>query len=366
MSLYRYIHLDSTYRNRNLYPLQSQYIINPDQQQNYSVSGINAQDGVTLAYPFYPVYPDAPVFAGGTALEPVLDAAASSIDNFYVGNYLEDTTIGESRLITSYDAIIQTVTLDSAFSGAWAAGDSFVIRKELPTLQTTVAAATSTTITLSAGSSQDSIYVGNYIYIPSQGENGLITAYDGSTLTVTFTPSLSSVPAAATPVEILGFSYDGAGKLFNILTTVNDLACYEVTLVSINLPNVLLSNTGGGKIINYSYILVELTNETLGGVSNTLITNNPFARKSLFVASIDDTPNADLAFVKLDGDGVYQTINFNPNSALKISIYLPNGELIRTLDVDTTSPQPPNPLIQIMALFEVKRNSCGRTLESTK
>lgn len=369
MSIYRPILLDSTFRDRNLYPLQSQFIILPDQQQNYTVNGINANAGVTLGYPIYPVYPAASTFAGGSAAAPQLDANASSMDNFYVGYYLKDITIGEYRLITSYNATTKVATLQTAFSGAWAAGDSFSISKEQPMLETTVAAATSTTITLAAaGSSTDGFYIGNYVYLPNAGESGLITAYNGSTLQITFTPPLTVIPGVGDPVEILGFSYDSAGKLYNVLTNVHDMACYEISLLSINLPNVLLSNTDGGKVINYSYVNVELTNYTYNGSSNqnALITNNPFARHALFSASVDDTPNADLAFVKLDGDGVTQTINFNPNNSLKLSIYLPNGELIRTLEVDTVPPAPANPLIQIMVLFEVKRLSCGMTKESVK
>jgi hypothetical protein len=61
------------------------------------------------------------------------------------------------------------------------------------------------------------------------------------------------------------------------------------------------------------------------------------------------------AFVKLDGDGMVQTLKFKPNDNIFFSVRLPNGELFKTLDVEKYSPQQPNPDIQISALFGFKR-----------
>ena len=54
--------------------------------------------------------------AGGSALSPVLDLTASSVDNFYNGYNLVNVTQNETRQIIGYVGSTRTCTLDSAFS----------------------------------------------------------------------------------------------------------------------------------------------------------------------------------------------------------------------------------------------------------
>ena len=50
-----------------------------------------------------------------------------------------------------------------------------------------------------------------------------------------------------------------------------------------------------------------------------------------------------------------QTIKFKPNDCLKFSLFLPNGQLYTSVMSDYYSPSGPNPLVQIDALFGIKR-----------
>ena len=82
----------------------------------------------------------------------------------------------------------------------------------------------------------------------------------------------------------------------------------------------------------------------------------------LFRATIDDIPNPlNSTFIKINGDGMTQVIKFNSQDNLKFSIYLSNSsdpnakELFKVLVPEHYSPRPPNPLIQITAMFSLKR-----------
>ena len=52
-----------------------------------------------------------------------------------------------------------------------------------------------------------------------------------------------------------------------------------------------------------------------------------------------------------------QTVKFRPNDSLRFSVYLPDGKLFQTVMTDYYSPSSPNILVQIDALFGIKRSS---------
>ena len=76
----------------------------------------------------------------------------------------------------------------------------------------------------------------------------------------------------------------------------------------------------------------------------------------LFRAAIDDIPAPVISpFVKIDGDGMVQTVKFKPNDNFKFGVYLPNGEPLQTVELDSFSPDYPDPLLQVSAMFSLKR-----------
>ena len=50
-----------------------------------------------------------------------------------------------------------------------------------------------------------------------------------------------------------------------------------------------------------------------------------------------------------------QTVKFKPNDSFSFGVYLPNGSLFTTIAQDSSSPQKPDPLVQVSALFSLKR-----------
>lgn len=166
------------------------------------------------------------------------------------------------------------------------------------------------------------------------------------------------IDSSCNRVELLKFSRDNEIPLMvnGNTTERQNLTCYEISLLSLSLPNVILKNNY--KVVNFPYFSVGLSNmSNYHSIDNGVIySNNPNMKKSLFRATIHDTDNFEKSdFIKVNGDGMTQTIKFKPNDNLKFSVYLPNGELFQTRLEDNTSPSEPNQSIQISALFEIKK-----------
>lgn len=159
--------------------------------------------------------------------------------------------------------------------------------------------------------------------------------------------------------EILNFSYDNFAPLCYMGSTVsqNELVCYEIELVSIVLPNVVLQS--GSRISFYPFIYVQFGtyNSSMNHSNCSIYSNNPDSSKALFICPTTDVSNPlTTQFIKLSSQGV-QTVKFKPNDNMIFSVFLPNGELFLPVLPDTYSPQAPNSLLQIEAVFSIKRLS---------
>ena len=185
--------------------------------------------------------------------------------------------------------------------------------------------------------------------------SGLIEGGSGQ-----FTYSLSNQPA-----YILPYTYDNLFPFINASShSVNAQQWYDLELLNLILPNQILDSGFGSLISFYQYVYVEIENNNGSGTSgsNNIVSNNPNAVGMTFRATIDDVPNpVNSTFIKIDGDGMTQTVRFDPQDNLKFSVYLSTGsnpnerELFKVLPVENFSPKPPNPLIQISAMFSIKK-----------
>jgi hypothetical protein len=103
---------------------------------------------------------------------------------------------------------------------------------------------------------------------------------------------------------------------------------------------------------------VQLSNisSTGGALKNIVYSNDPNATNIIFRAPIYDTQNPiNSHFVKINGDGMIQTIKFKPNDNLYFKVTLPNGEIYNTNLEEYYSPAEPNPKCQISALFSIRK-----------
>ena len=159
-------------------------------------------------------------------------------------------------------------------------------------------------------------------------------------------------------IDIVTFNRDNFTPLsYNgSMVSQNQTVCYEVSLITMTLPNLPLIT--GSSIAFYPFVYVELANATSpsGSSDQIIYSNNPKSNRALFVAPVGNVSNPNLqAFVYLTGGNMKQTIKFKPNDNLRFSVYLPDGAAFQPLSPDTLSPYPPNISTQIDAVFSVKR-----------
>jgi len=140
------------------------------------------------------------------------------------------------------------------------------------------------------------------------------------------------------------------------MLSINEAVCYEISLLSITLPNQSLMT--GSRISFYPYVYVEFSNATSPtGASRELIySNNPNSAKALFIAPVTQTVQPLLStFMMLSSNGMSQIVKFKPNDNLRFSVYLPDGSLFETIENDVLSPYPSLARVQIDAVFSIRR-----------
>jgi hypothetical protein len=178
-------------------------------------------------------------------------------------------------------------------------------------------------------------------------------------MTATVSPPFTAAPGAVC-VEILASTCDNAVP-FNYtgsLVSQSQVVCYEIELLNLILPNRELAVGRGGRIAFYPYVYVELRNVSSSGGAGpgSIYSNNPNSTKMLFRAAVDDTPTPLISpFIKIDGDGMVQTVKFKPNDNLRFSVRMPDGDVFAVTEPETFGPSRPNERIQISAMFSIKR-----------
>lgn len=173
-----------------------------------------------------------------------------------------------------------------------------------------------------------------------------------------FLESPLEIASSFTPFQIFPFSSDNHNPFVYTGSMQQEIVCYQIELLNLIIPNKILNCGVGGRIAFYPYIYVELSNisGSSSGMKNSIYSNNPNATSMVFRVPIYDVQNpTNSSFVKLDGDGMTQTLKFKPNDSIFFSVRLSNGELFKTLETETYSPLNPNPEIQISAAFSFKK-----------
>jgi len=360
LSIFKYIDIDSAFRNRNQYPLSSNFVI-PYTNASPGSNALNSSDPVSLAYP----YATGAVQAGSTITDVILSLTASDLDNFYIGSVLEIN--GQFVKVNSYNGTTHVAIISPALTIAPIIGDVYKLRKGIPiTSGVFQAGSTANLVVLSnTMSSIDEYYVGTFLLVNSgsaAGQSRPIISYNGTTKQALLGTALSSIPNAGDAFEIDGFSYDNFTPMrYSGSRTLNQPVCYAIQLLSLTIPNLLLKVGYGGKINNYPYLYVHFYNETKHS-ETTLYGNNPAGNLATFRVSVgsvaaaaanQSNPNF-FVFTNIDLTAP-QSIKFSPSENVRFRVTLPSGENIEFVEPDTTSPAPPNPLVQISAVIGLKR-----------
>ena len=135
------------------------------------------------------------------------------------------------------------------------------------------------------------------------------------------------------------------------------MSCYELSVSTLILPNLILQTTSGLLTSSYPYLFLEISNETLpsGGNTDIIYSNNPNASKNTFICPTSDVNNPEFTkFVKIHSAG-NQIMKFSPYDNLRIRVSLPNGQTFTTEKTDFLVPNEPNPRLQITALIQITK-----------
>lgn len=328
------------------------------------------------------------------------DNHITEYDQAYTGYYVMDETLSYGtrivgRQIKFYDQNIRYGYYDEKMPNDWSVNDEYTLRKSLPSEKWTLNTPSYNegkfiVITLPVGSNQyDDYYRGKYVYfvtnVPYEEYNMIhsvfkpiygtyyIDHYDAFNRKIYCYPDpyVKNYPTypSANPVinpsgnvgdtiNIVNFTKDNFSPLsYNgSMVSQNQTVCYDVSLINLTIPNVVL--TTGSRIAFYPYVYVELRNTTSPSraSSEIIYSNNPQSGKALFIASITDVVQPVIStFVRVDGGQMTQTVKFKPNDSLRFSVYLPDGTPFQTVDPDFMSPYMPNSLLQINAVFSIRR-----------
>ena len=288
---------------------------------------------------------------------------------YYVGYILYNETKNEYRPIISYDGTLKIggIDLSSQFGGlipTWTDNDTYSIREKIPQyIGNTIGPAPYpfNQLTSFCVNTDIIVEIGDFIRFttnPHENESFRVTDYNNTLHIVTVDRIIIPQVIANEPIEVLQFTRDNSVPFCysGSLVSQQEMVCYEVELINLVLPNKLLIS--GGRISFYPYIYVELQNisGSSAGTHCIIYSNNPNSNRMLFKVAIDDISNPFISpFIKIDGGKMVQTIKFKPNDNFKFGVYLPNGDPFETVEKDTLSPVYPNPLLQVSALFQLKR-----------
>jgi hypothetical protein len=310
-------------------------------------------------------------------------------DNYYImDETLSYGTTIVARLIKDYDINFRYCHLDTPFPSKWSYTDSYTIRKTLPSEKWKLTQPTTTNesgfmiVSLPSDASPiDKFYVGKYIYFAGNKNTNsssnsssdrtqfkaiygtyMILDYDGFTRKAVCDYSSDPnnpilPPTVGDIINIVSFSYDNYSPLLytGSIVSQNQTVCYEIALVSLILPNATLST--GSRIAFYPFVYVELSNVTSpsGMAKNIIYSNNPDSGRALFIMGVTDSIQPVVGnYVKLLGK-MRQIVKFKPNDSLRFTVYLPDGTLYQPVKSDLFTPYEPEKLLQINAVFSIKR-----------
>lgn len=354
MSSYRYIALDSTYRNRILFPNPCEFVIPVSYGPSTAANAFQSMSPVADSYPLVV----STTQAGSTTTNIVLNASSSTITNFYNGSFLQ---LGSQfQIITAYNPTTFTATVTSPFSSAPLVGTTYYIRQALPSLSSNLVAGSTQNI-LNLGPSASSIsgsYVGYYIYFtsgPNIGTSVLITQYSGTIQQATLAKALPNAPGATDGYDILQFTEDYfSPMIYSGTPGFNQPVCYSIELLYVTVPNQVLTSGYGGSLNYYPYLLLDLYNEGNMHSEQTIYSNNPNSRLALFKIPLGLNLKSE-TFFTLKDTRMISTNKFKPDQALHFKLYLPSGEPIIFATPDNAPPLAPNPLLQVSATFAIRR-----------
>jgi hypothetical protein len=160
---------------------------------------------------------------------------------------------------------------------------------------------------------------------------------------------------------IIPFSEEGVSPLnfSGSALTNSQMQCYSIEILSLTLPNKVLSVGEGLLSSAYPFVFVEIENQSMPSSGNyfNIVSNNPFSRKASFICAMSDLANPNTSpFIKISSDGAKQITKFSPFDNLRVRISLPNGATFETNEKDYYVPGAPNALLQTTLVLQLHKH----------
>ena len=289
-----------------------------------------------------------------TTFNPVNIRVPTNID-FGQYNILYNETRNDFVKIINCNLKNRNLKVENKDLSLWSTSDNLNIRNDIPLGTVTILGSTSTVLTLSASLSNENVFNWVRLRLPSYATSVFTDSWSRRIISInanqiTISPALTILPAIASVIEIMNFSYDNAYPLQNVN---NDLTIpYYANLECLTIPNCEIYN---GTLYSIPHLLIEFNNSNSSVSQKHLInSNNPFVTESVWIAKLDPISigNPELRFTTTDTNQNYQKLIFNINEPLLIKIKLPNGKLFKPLVQDTVMPSAPIQDLNLKLIFD--------------
>jgi hypothetical protein len=307
-----------------------------------------------------------------------LQPNASNIDGIYSGDFLRIATADITTVVRSGEP--PSAPTDEVRR----------IKKYIALSTISPSAIVSGTNTFTFGTNANrtaDYYIGAFLQVRNSSDPSKtfqIATYNSTTLTGTLTSNFTYNVPIGGEIEIRSvqiersfsvtptIQYGGYGAITEVMQFTRDNwnpfsysgstfssdqeVCYEMRLENLILPNVVLNVARGGRVVFYPHVYVEMT-ELSAPTLGRLYSNNPYTNKVLFRMIVSDMTDPLISpFVRFKTDGMVQTIKCKPNSNFHFAVRMPDGGQVFSVSaVEDFSPRIPNALIQITAMFSLKR-----------
>ncbi len=368
---WKYLDIDSGFRNRTLYPNQSSFVV-PFTNSAAGSNTFNSVEPVSLGLPYEAVVILSVLYDTPTGGSVTITTPTFNINNFFINSYLV-TALQVKPLpqVTSYKVTTLANTLTYNHQLFPIVAETLSFSTEPPVLPYALISGTSTVNyidippqTLYPLSNQVDFYKGMFILLNSPllfGGIRVIQSYDPTLGRFFVSPPYDPAIIASFPVlaELAQFSYDNVKTLLYSGTLTNQAVCYDIQLIGIAIPNQVFGIPYGGIVDNYPYINVYINN-TNSHEAQAIYSNLPIAiaRKSTFKMYMSRQQASPGSFSVYLNQAVTatQTIKLLLNESLEIQVSLPDGQVLQFENPENPPPFPSNPLLQFHILFAVRRS----------
>ncbi len=293
--------------------------------------------------------------------------------NAYTELYITEIVQGiTSRRTLAFSALTNIITGPTNFhlSAGPVQPQRFAVTIEKSTLLYTIVAVNAHTITVAVADNptyMDPKFTDQYLFQYLDGFSAQIT--DTSTtagiITLTFSPTVDLSPLTVSEIiGILYYSYDNNGP-FDYQEPMKEtqsqdrsqVRINDLELLSLQIPNKVMTGYPGGRPSDYPYFLVTLENLSYEQRNESIIySNNNNINKANFIGVIlldNNLITNNSAFTNIYGNGIICPFNIKSNDTLRLTIRSPLGHILATEEIDPSSPVPPNPMLQVSAQFSI-------------